>query len=165
MPLIKPQLYYSTAIRSLKRPYATVDGATIVTKPPRPPIPAVEQESSMERQILAALSQADPTRSWPNLPELFEQYINHSGNVLDSSLPYEPSPAVDRKTNFDATVEESAVSMIAHCAHVGDKHRFTFSSGFGLEGSGHRQGESLVLTCAHTLEEAIVFLLVFFLEE
>jgi hypothetical protein len=153
MPMIKPQFHSNTIIRSLARSYATVDAATIVARPPRTPIPVVEPEFSIQEQILTALSQPGFPRNQPSLPQLLEQYANCSGHVLDYSLPYELCPTADRKVNFDATTEEN-VSMIAHYVREGDKHKFTLSSGFALEAPGHRPGESLMLTCAHTLEEA-----------
>lgn len=149
MPVIRPQLYYKYVIRSFTRTYATIDTATIVARPPRPPVPVVEP---IEQHVLAALGTSSPNQ--PDLPDLIDQYLNRSGHVLDYSLPYELFPAASRRTNFDAAAEESAVSMIAHCVRDGDKHKVILSSGFALQGPGHRQGESLMLTCAHTLEEA-----------
>lgn len=75
-------------------------------------------------------------------------------NVLDYSLPYESTPATDRRIDFDAKVEDGGVVVIAHCVRDGELHKITLCSGFALEGPGHRDGETLAVTCAHTLEEA-----------
>jgi hypothetical protein len=150
---------------SLTRAYATVDSATIIARPPRPPVPIPlstqesDPRSTIDSHVLAALPQPGTvSRSQTNLPELITQYVDRFGHVLDFALPYEPSPAANRRTDFDARPEDSAVSMIAHCVRDGDVHQITLCSGFALEGHEPREGESLTLTCAHTLEEASSFL-------
>jgi hypothetical protein len=158
MPLIRPQLPHRNLLIPFVRAYATVDSATIVARPPRPP-PLSTQDpdprSTIDSYILAALPQpGTSSRSQASLRELITQYADRSGHVLNFSLPYEPSPAANRRTDFDARPEDSAVSMIAHCVRDGDFHKITLCSGFALEGPGQREGESLTLTCAHTLEEA-----------
>jgi hypothetical protein len=152
MLLIRSHLRYNNLLSSLTRAYATVDSATIVARPPRPPVPTPAQEpdprSAIDSHILAALPKPGQT----SLPELITQYVDRSGHVLDFSLPYEHSPVANRRVDFDAKPEDSSVSVIAHCARDGGVHKITLCSGFALEGPGHR--ESLILTCAHTLEEA-----------
>jgi hypothetical protein len=161
MPLIRPQLPHRKFLIPFVRAYATVDSATIVARPPRPPVPIPlstqdpDPHSTIDSHVLAALPQpGTSSRSQASLPELITQYVDRSGHVLNFSLPYEPSPAANRRTDFDARAEDSAVSMIAHCVRDGDFHKITLCSGFALEGPGQREGESLTLTCAHTLEEA-----------
>jgi hypothetical protein len=160
MPLIRPQLCHRSLLISLVRAYATVDSATIVARPPRPPVPIpLTQEpdprSTIDNHVLAALPQpGTSSRLQTSLSELITQYVDCSGHVLNFSLPYESSPAATRRTDFDARPEDSAVSMIVHCVRQGDLHKITLCSGFALEGPGQREGDSLILTCAHTLEEA-----------
>lgn len=153
MLLSRSHLRYNNLLSSLTRAYATVDSATIVARPPRPPVPPAQEpdpRSAIDSHILAALPKPGQT----SLPELITQYVDRSGHVLDFSLPYEHFPVANRRTDFDARPEDSAVSVIAHCARDGGVHKITLCSGFALEGPGHREGESLILTCAHTLEEA-----------
>jgi len=158
MPLIRPQPSYKNLLIHFVRAYATVDSATIVARPPRPPVPiplSADPRSAIDSHVLAALPQpGTSSRSQTSLRELITQYADRSGHALNFSLPYEPSPAANRRTDFDARSEDSAISMIAHCVSNGDLHKVTLCSGFALEGRGQREGESLTLTCAHTLEEA-----------
>jgi hypothetical protein len=156
MPLIRPQLRHKNIFNSFARAYATVDTATIVARPPRPPVP-ITQEPDPHRTIDAHVLAALPHPGTSSLPELITQYVESSGRALDFSLPYEPSPPANRRTDFDARPEDSAISVIAHCVSDGDVHKVTLCSGFALHGPGQHEGESLVLTCAHTLEEASNF--------
>lgn len=165
MSLIRPQLRqlpYQSLIHSIaritSRNYATVDSATIVAAPPRPPLPpgpepqASHSLANVDRHVLAALPRpGSATGDHPNLGELITQYVDRSGRVLDYSLPYEPAPAADRKIDFNS--QDNGLVMIAHCVRDGEKHDIALCSGFAVQGPGHRKDETLVLTCAHTLEE------------
>lgn len=165
MPLIRPRsLHCSHILRSLTRNYATVDAATIIARPPRPPVltsaetpePQLHHSASIDSHVLAALPKPQAgtsAKTHPDLSELVKQYVERSGHVLDFSLPYEPAPAVDRKIDFDAKPEDSALAIVAHAVRDGEDNKITLCSGFAVQGRGHREGESLVLTCAHTLEE------------
>ena len=167
MSFIRSHLPRKKLFNSIARAYATVDSATIVARPPRPPVPILvpdEQDSrtTIDSHVLAALRRpGTSSRSQTGLPELITQYVDRSEHVLDFSLPYEPSPAPNRRTTFDTGAEESAVSIIAHYVCGDDGHKITLCSGFALDGPGRREGESLVLTCAHTLEEASSFLSIY----
>jgi hypothetical protein len=152
---LRLRLRYKNFFNYAARAYATVDSATIVARPPHPPVPIPAQDtdplSMIDSHVLAALPQPGASsRLQTSLPELITQYVDRAGRVLDFSLPYEPS---GRRTDFDARPEDSAVSMIAHCVRGDDAHKITLCSGFALQGPGQSERESLVLTCAHTLEE------------
>ncbi|KAJ7107658.1 hypothetical protein C8R43DRAFT_905709 [Mycena crocata] len=104
--------------------------------------------SELDKLLLAQLSSGRRGSS-PNLPHLIHQYTQESGRVLASSLPYESRPAAPRRCTFE---NNSRVYIIAHCASSRSTrtHKITVSSGFALAAE---EGD-LILTCAHTLEEA-----------
>ncbi|KAF9505636.1 hypothetical protein BS47DRAFT_1306328 [Hydnum rufescens UP504] len=80
--------------------------------------------------------------------DLVEQYDQMSGNVLDFSLPYEPSPASSRGVRFDRT--NDAVVIVAHVASDVFEHKVSLCSGFAIDVPGHKN--SVIVSCAHTLE-------------
>jgi hypothetical protein len=43
--------------------------------------------------------------------------------------------------------------LIAHCVSDGPENKITLASGFALDAPSLHQDETLILTCAHTLEE------------
>jgi hypothetical protein len=73
--------------------------------------------------------------------------------VLDVSLPYESHPSTHKRVGF-TDGEDAGVLLIAHWARNGAEHKVTLSSGFALDAPGVGTNECMVLTCAHTLEEA-----------
>ena len=87
------------------------------------------------------------------LPDIIKQYIDTAGTVLDLPLPYESRPSASRRPSADNCKN---VITVAHCAQVGSEHKITLSSGFALnvEDRSNSKSETLILTCAHTLEEA-----------
>ncbi|KAJ7462619.1 hypothetical protein B0H11DRAFT_2159926 [Mycena galericulata] len=104
----------------------------------------------LDEFLLAALPASTSGRR-PTLRDLVHQYVEQSGYVLTSSLPYESRPARHRRPTLD---DGNPVFMVAHCVQDrAGKHKVTVSSGFALAG-GDASEEALVLTCAHTLEEA-----------
>ncbi|PFH50737.1 hypothetical protein AMATHDRAFT_144471 [Amanita thiersii Skay4041] len=142
------------------RYYATVF-PLIIVKPPPPPPPKTQPTPSpstpgrpigaslFDAQCLSALgSQSGQTQ----LTTLISQYIQTSGTALDRvHLPYESRPTEGRRVS---SRNSKNVVMVAHCATNGYEHKVTLSSGFLLDTSPVREGECIVLTCAHTLEEA-----------
>lgn len=89
------------------------------------------------------------------LLDIIEQYIDTSGTVLDVSLPYESRPSDTRRPRLTTGADSGRnVVTVAHCARVGPDHKITLSSGFALNVEGRKKGEILIITCAHTLEEA-----------
>jgi len=137
----------------LQQTYATVS-SSIVTQRPR-----IENQSSIEsaevlpslvdRQVLLTASREHKT----TLPEIIQQYVDNAGAVLHVSLPYESRPSADRRPHLE-NPEDSCrnVVTVAHCAQVGSEHKITLASGFALDAKG-KDGEMLIVTCAHTLEQ------------
>ncbi len=75
----------------------------------------------------------------------------HAGKILDVSLPYEPRPPEWRRLKL--TSIDSVAVLVAHCVQDGVESKITLSSGFALEVPSLPKDETLILTCAHTLEE------------
>lgn len=85
------------------------------------------------------------------LPAIVQNYEDHAGKVLGISLPYESRPDVTRKVPFDSS---DGVVMVAHAMQHEDVHKVTLCSGFAVNvAASGGQDETVILTCAHTLEE------------
>ncbi|KAF7972673.1 hypothetical protein HWV62_17220 [Athelia sp. TMB] len=114
-----------------RRRYATVDSAPIIARPPPPAaVPVDLTPTSIDDHILAALHPGTY-----RIPQLINQSQDRAGHVLNFSLPYEPSPASDRRCAVDTpTAHESAVAMISHCVRRADRHKITLCSGFAVQG-------------------------------
>lgn len=118
----------------------------------------VSTERDIEKDIPAALDRK-LLRSTPktSLQQLIQQYTAKSGTILSVSLPDESRPANTRRPNiFNAADSTRNVITVAHCAQVGNAHKVTLSSGFALNvnlTSEANTKETLIVTCAHTLEE------------
>ncbi|KAF5312637.1 hypothetical protein D9619_003318 [Psilocybe cf. subviscida] len=112
----------------------------------------IEQDitPALDRKLLQLSSKT-------SLHELIRQYVAESGTVLDVFLPYESQPAISRRPNLvDAADSTRNVITVAHCAQFGNAHKITLSSGFALNvdfTSKENTKETLIVTCAHTLEE------------
>lgn len=130
-----------------RRTYATVHSPLIFAKPPVPP-PHQSNPRPIDRFILENLAN-NHSAERTALPQLIEQYLDRSGNILDAQLPYEPRPSPSRRVSF-ASGEGCDVHLIAHVVRESDRSKITLSSGFTLETS---DGQSILITCAHTLEE------------
>ncbi|PCH33473.1 hypothetical protein WOLCODRAFT_135150 [Wolfiporia cocos MD-104 SS10] len=151
------------------RAYATVGTTTYIGQPPPPPTPppaassssttAANLSSVFDAQILyelrrrCQLAPGSSTGSQVQLPKLVEQYLDRGGLVLDSSLPYESRPGKDRRIDVDESAALDSVAMIVHAAQQGAEHKITHCSGFALSAPGLSEGQSVMVTCAHTLEE------------
>ncbi|KAG2023780.1 hypothetical protein CC2G_001395 [Coprinopsis cinerea AmutBmut pab1-1] len=125
------------------------------TQPPPPPKPAepfVESSKTpfIDSRVLRALTAQPPATT---LHDIISHYLDETGNVLDVTLPYEPTPSKERRVQFDDDESSREVVTVAHCAKDGDNHKVTLSSGFGLNVPGWKEDETLIVTCAHTLEE------------
>ncbi len=131
------------------RPFATVHSPLILAKPPAPP-PHTANPRPIDRFILENLANT-PSAGRTALPQLIEQYLDRSGNVLDAQLPYEPHPSPSRRVSFSTDEGgDEHVHLIAHVVREGGRSKITVSSGFPLETS---DGQPVLVTCAHTLEE------------
>ncbi|TFY74658.1 hypothetical protein EWM64_g9354 [Hericium alpestre] len=147
-----------TATRVLLRPlcrhtraYATADISVIVGEPPEPP----NVPSTLDSRILDALARV-PSSSRASLPQLIQQYLDRSGNVLDAHLHYESRPSDTRRLSFESLQSggtDAPVHLLAHVVQEGNRHKITLSSAFALNATGDTPGESLIISCAHTLEE------------
>ncbi|TFK57420.1 hypothetical protein OE88DRAFT_1619167 [Heliocybe sulcata] len=135
---------------SLWRNYATADSPLVLGKVPPPP-KSNNTRFELDTRILTELCNR-PSSSRVKLENLVLQYMERGGHVLETSLPYESRPSSRRKVGLTSAAEDG-VAMIAHCVRDGENHRITLSSGFALEGTGKHAGESVVVSCAHTLEE------------
>ncbi|KAJ3528220.1 hypothetical protein NM688_g8025 [Phlebia brevispora] len=148
------------------RRYANVFPLTLVGKPPPPPPPKqptpppITALSELDSLVLAQL------RSGPasGLPTLIDEYEKNEGHVLETFLPYESRPPKDRRVMFDRdrSYLDNGVVMVAHAFHHQDRHKVALCSGFVLNVSALQgeeapfdgdQEDSVILTCAHTLEE------------
>jgi hypothetical protein len=130
-----------------RRTYATVHSPLFLAKPPVPP-PHASNPRPIDRFILENLANT-PSAGCTALPQLIEQYLDRSGNILDAQLLHESRPSPSRRVSF-STDEGSGVHLIAHVVREGDRSKITVSSAFTLETS---DGQSVLVTCAHTLEE------------
>ena len=98
--------------------------------------------STLDRLALDALSSVEH----PDLSHLIRQYLTHSGKVLATQLTSESRPSSSRRISFSG----NDIHLIAHVAREGDRNKITLSSGFAVDAS---DGQSILVTCAHTLEE------------
>jgi len=73
--------------------------------------------------------------------------------ILLTSRHNESRPSDQRRVKFNDDSDIGTVAMVAQCVRHGQNHNTTISLGFALNIPGT---ESLVLTCAHTLEEASI---------
>ncbi|KAF9270445.1 hypothetical protein L218DRAFT_35095 [Marasmius fiardii PR-910] len=141
----------------LLRHYATVSSTVVnqIGKPPLPPAPVSTTRShalsQLDQNILTSLTRMTD-QAQHSLFDLIGQYIKNSGRILDVSLPYEPRPVARRRVTLEDSDEDDVV-LVANCIKDKDsgEHEITVSSGFVLEVPMF--SESVVVTCAHTLEE------------
>ncbi|RPD81810.1 hypothetical protein L226DRAFT_541444 [Lentinus tigrinus ALCF2SS1-7] len=91
--------------------------------------------------------------------------MKRAGHVLGASLSYESRPNEERRVQFspdaaNANVEVSTADeglfMVAHAVQDRTgKHKITYSSGFAVHAPGAPEGQTVLVTCAHTLEEIL----------
>ena len=129
------------------RLYATANSPLIIAKPPKLP-PLTSAPRPLDSFILETLACA-PSAGRTALPQLIQQYLDRSGNVLNVQLPYEPCPSPSRRVSFSTDTGDD-VHIIAHVARENDRSKATVSSGFAVETA---DGMRILVTCAHTLEE------------
>lgn len=135
---------------------ATVSPSFIPNRePPQPPTPTHKPVLPnttapwIDTQILKALDVQPQT----SLSDIIGHYIDQTGNVLNVSLPYESQPSGDRRVMFEERVSSKEIVTVAHSVKDGDAHQIALSSGFALNAPAPRDGEMLIVTCGHTLEE------------
>ncbi|OCH96620.1 hypothetical protein OBBRIDRAFT_787189 [Obba rivulosa] len=154
------------------RKYAIVGPTTIVGQPPTPPTPSspppegaspelTPLSSAFDAEVLLQLRKRATTHaSSPNapdahvpLPNLIEQYLDRNGRVLNIQLPYESRPGPGRRIEFhteQGAGDDGGAAMIVHAALREPAHKVAHSSGFALNTP---EGQPVIVTCAHTLEE------------
>jgi hypothetical protein len=142
------------SVLSCQRSYATVLSSIIGQRPHSFDLTKDEPSTSLlpllDRHILQAALCGYKTP----LLDIIKQYIDTSGAVLDVSLPYESRPSETRRPQTTTGADSCRnVVTVAHCARVGPDHKITLSSGFALNVESRKRGETLIITCAHTLEE------------
>ena len=136
--LLRPGLFLP------RRSYATVHSPLFLANPPLPP-PHASNPRPIDRFILENLANS-PSAGRTALPQLIQQYLDRSGNILDAQIVHEPRPSPSRRVSFST----GDVHLIAHVVRENDRSKITVSSGFFLETS---DGQPVLVTCAHALEE------------
>ena len=133
------------------RNYATVHPVTFAGEPPKipeaAPTPAAAP-TALDALILSELRRM-PSAS---IPSLVRQFDDNAGKVLSAALPYESRPSAERRVRFEQN--DHSVLMVAHAAQDADRHKVSVCSGFALNVPGEgEESRSVLLTCAHTLQE------------
>lgn len=103
-------------------------------------------------------------RQLTSIHDLYQQYHNEAGNVIDRVVPYEERPRATKRADTDHSgikdsdnLEGDGLVLVVHaqldstCSHL---ERTTVCSGFVVNASTNHgdQGDTIV-TCAHTLEQ------------
>jgi len=141
-------------LRRAGRRYATISSSPPVINRPlasKPPPAEVLDRGSTPSQLDNCILSAVESSKYP-FPTLVRQYLDNVGHVLDASLKYESRPPLSRSLN--ALETRNPMVLVAHCVKEGADHKISIASGFALEVSPRHEGQALVLTCAHTFEEA-----------
>lgn len=141
----RPHLQRILWLRGL-RGYATVKPVTIAAGPPKS---ALSAPTALDALILSELRKT-PTAS---LPSLVQQFDSNSGKVLKAPLIYESRPSAEKKVKF--VENDNSVVMVAHAAQNADRWKVSICSAFALNAPPEASGgpeQSVLLTCAHTLE-------------
>ena len=141
------------------RSYATIENILLFAKPP-PPAPVQAEaridseptQSALDPVLMDHLVRT-PASSRPSLHSLINQYLERSGRVLPSQLPYESTPAPHRRV--PATVKDGAVQLLAHVVKEGDRAKVSLSSAFAIQpvSVSDTEAQPIIVSCAHTLEE------------
>ena len=160
-PVVVPSVLHRypprTAIQARRR-YATVQPVTLVGKAPGPPQtsvpPPIAAPSALDAFVLSALRNPESRGSSASLASVVRQYEENAGAVLDVPLQYESRPGQGRRVSFERS---DGVVMVAHAIQHGDAHKVALCTGFVLNASlregKEEAGETMIVTCAHTLEE------------
>ncbi|VDB99597.1 unnamed protein product [Peniophora sp. CBMAI 1063] len=141
------------------RTYATIENTLVFPKPP-PPAPAQAEpridsepaQSALDRVLIDHLVRT-PASSRPSLNSLINHYLERSGRVLPSQLPYESTPAPHRRVPDN--VQDGAVQLLAHVVKEGDRTKLSLSSAFAIQPQSKPgvEAQPIIVSCAHTLEE------------
>ena len=99
--------------------------------------------SKLDEFILSFLDTLDSSSN--HTAALVKQYHDNRGRELKADVI---QPAPDRRINLDAN--DCPVYLVVHIARNGHRSKVCISSGFKLQ--IHENHESVVLSCAHTLE-------------
>ncbi|KAJ3571342.1 hypothetical protein NP233_g3811 [Leucocoprinus birnbaumii] len=139
----------ATVFTGLARPrgFASVSPGILPTLVPPPP--PLGHFSLLDSQLLSRL---ESSKDHTHLSTIVKQYVTQTGNILGVSLPYESRPRELRRPRFAQA--HPGMVLIAHCIRDGIENKIALSSGFALDAPSPSKDETLILTCAHTLEEA-----------
>ncbi|THU91623.1 hypothetical protein K435DRAFT_667546 [Dendrothele bispora CBS 962.96] len=154
--MLKPlrPLTRSNVLRYASRGYATVSSSSPIVNRPATRTPPVELlPNNIPFELDNCILSAVRSSKHP-LSSLVQQYLDNAGHVLDASLKYESRPSSSRRLNTLDHTTRNPMVVVAHCIQDGNEYKITISSGFALETSSQSEGRVLVLTCAHTFEEA-----------
>ena len=151
-----------TTLKALRLPrrraFATVSSSIISQPPHPPPVPKPREDyfSDVPPLIDARVLQAAAKPHKAAIGDILKQYLSTAATVLDVVLPYEATPTEDRRPRItDAAASCRNVVAVAHCVRDGLDHKVTLASGFALNVRENGEGahETLIVTCAHSLEE------------
>lgn len=122
--------------------------ATVTNGLPPQPRPMADLDS----HLLSALRWS--AQKGATLCDLSHEFNTNAGRVLGTSLPYESTPPLSRRLMFDESdsSEGQGIVMVAHC--ISPKNNFDHRKAKVKLSSGFVIGEGLIVTCAHTFEEA-----------
>lgn len=140
------------------RSYATIENTFLFPKPPPPPAqaePRLDSEitqSQLDPVLIDHLVRT-PASSRPSLHSLINHYLERSGRVLPSQLPYESTPAPCRRV--PDTVQDGGVQLLAHVVREGDRANVCVASAFAVqpESTPNTEAQPIIVSCAHTLEK------------
>ena len=138
MFVLKPPLS-SRCLTRFTRQYATAASQSVLSS----------KNSVLESLVLERVKKATQP-----LSSIISQYDTRAGRILDFELPNESTPRLERRRGIDTG---QGVVFVVHSVHNGDRHDWVLCSGFAINTRGSaksKSGSSIVVTCAHTLEQA-----------
>lgn len=99
-----------------------------------------------------------------SVKDLYQQYLDEAGNVIDRVVPYEETPLPKKRADLSQDViandtdhEGDGLVLVVHAhldASMSHFEKTAVCSGFVVDASvSHQDQGDLVITCAHTLDE------------
>lgn len=130
--------------------------------------PNIEKLDRYLEEISRGLAQQRLT----TIHDLYQQYLNEAGNVINRVVPYEERPHAAKRADashddcaYSNELEGDGLVLVVHAqldASLSHLEKTTVCSGFVVNASTNHsnQGDTIV-TCAHTLEEVRALLYAF----